>query len=609
MVRRRLILPRRRLLICLSPVLLALAACTQVAPARTGESAAQNPAKSPAKSPEAREESTAAPSEPTPAKPAETPKAVEGVAAAGQSASSGSLLEPPDGKWLTDENGQQYFILEVPRVEGQYVWIADDEVRLRGGLPLKLVRHDDKTFYAKIIKVEPGAGSPLRAKPPSPQEIEKAADSYKIALPTVSRLRLVPFDAGLPRRGQWRNGFDIGDMNGDGQLDIVHGAARKGSTLPVIFLGDGKGTWRIWQEARFPNDILYDYGDTAAADFNGDGHMDVALSMHVLGLRALVGDGKGAFKLWSEGLDYRRPKAGDAPPGFSSRAIKAVDWDGDKRPDVLALGEGMHLNTSNEKAEVAANASFGPAVYLNSGRGTWVRKDQGTDSGQIFGDSLATGDFDGDGRLDFVTAASFVGRQDIVHLGRGDSWETAKLELRPRGYVTAVAAADFDGDGRDDAAVAYVNSELGVLRSGIDLFLARPGKDGLSWERRGLTAVDGRLGFYALDAGDLDGDKSADLVALTGDGQVNIFLAESQGSFARAELPAGAVASEPGCRGYDVHVVDIDRDGRGEIVADFAGEQGTAQILQSMGPEGIKVSCPSEGAIRAWKTVVAEESR
>jgi hypothetical protein len=377
----------------------------------------------------------------------------------------------------------------------------------------------------------------------------------------------------------------------------------------VIFLGDGKGTWRLWTEARFPDNLRYDYGDTAAGDFNGDGKMDVALAMHVLGLRALVGDGKGGFKLWSEGLDYRTPQAGDPPPGFSSRAIRVADWNGDKRPDVLALGEGMHLNVANEKPQVAAGSSFGPAIYLNGGKGTWTRKDQGTDSAQIFGDSLATGDFDGDGRMDFITAASFVGREDIVHLGRGDSWETMKLQLRPRGYVTAVAAADFDGDGRDDAAVAYINSEMGVLRSGIDLFLSRSGQDGLSWERRGLVAVDGRVGFYALAAGDLDGNKSPDLVALTGEGQVHIFLAESKGSFARAELPAGGVTSEPGCRGYDVHVVDIDGDGRGEIVADFAGEQGTAQILQSMSPEGLKASCPSEGSIRAWKTVVAEGAK
>jgi FG-GAP-like repeat/FG-GAP repeat len=591
----------------LSPLFLlaVAAACTQAAPARTGESAAAATPAAP------REERPAPPAEaaapaPVPAKPAGTPAGVEGVGLVGQPLAPSSELEPPDGKWLTDETGQQYFILEVPRIEGQFVWVSEDEVRLRGGLPLKLLRYDDKTFYAKITKVDPAANAPVRSNKTTPQDLEKAAASYKVELPVVSRLRFVPFDTGLPRRGQWRNGFDIGDMNGDGQLDIIHGAARKGAARPVVFLGDGKGTWRVWQEARFPDTVRYDYGDVAVADWNGDGQMDVALGMHILGLRALVGDGKGGFKLWTEGLDYRTPRAGDPPPGFSSRAITAVDWNGDKRPDLLALGEGMHLNVAGEKPEVAeAGSSFGPAVYLNEGSGAWVRQDQGTDSGQLFGDSLATGDFNGDGRRDFVTSASFVGRQDLIHLGREKGWEKARLELRPRGYVTAVAAGDFDNDQRDDVAVAYINSELGVLRSGIDVFLARPGKDGLSWERHGLAAVDGRNGYFAMDTGDLDGDKLVDLVALTDDGQVHIFLGASQGSFARAELPAGPAVAEPGCRGYDVRLVDFDQDGRDEIVADFAGEQGTAQILQSMGPEGLKASCPSEGAIRAWKAMPA----
>src|SRR5215204_6608872 len=31
--------------------------------------------------------------------------------------------EPPDGKWLTDEKGRQYFLEEVPKVEGWYLWM------------------------------------------------------------------------------------------------------------------------------------------------------------------------------------------------------------------------------------------------------------------------------------------------------------------------------------------------------------------------------------------------------------------------------------------------------------------------------------------------------
>ena len=70
-------------------------------------------------------------------------------------------------------------------------------------------------------------------------------------------MRFAPFGEGLPTSGQWREGFRIADMNEDGHPDIVHGPRRKEAGPPVIFLGDGKGSWTRWAEARFPS-LPYD---------------------------------------------------------------------------------------------------------------------------------------------------------------------------------------------------------------------------------------------------------------------------------------------------------------------------------------------------------------
>ena len=128
-------------------------------------------------------------------------------------------------------------------------------------------------------------------------------------------------------------------MNGDGNLDIVFGPSRKGRPWPNIFLGDSQGHWRPWSEARYPR-LGYDYGDVAVADYNGDGHQDVVLSAHLRGIVALVGDGKGGFELWTEGLEMETPGAGGDASTFSSRAIDAIDWNHDGHPDLVALGEG-----------------------------------------------------------------------------------------------------------------------------------------------------------------------------------------------------------------------------------------------------------------------------
>jgi FG-GAP-like repeat/FG-GAP repeat len=497
--------------------------------------------------------------------------------------------QPPDGKWLTDGEGRKYFVEKLQKAGAPFLRLDDKTVRTRWGITIDVVKEDDQFFYYKVYRTE-GSFPAIRLTPEvSPEEARKIEASYAVDTAESRRLTFTPFGKGLPATGQWRNGFDIADMNGDGHPDIVHGPARKSLTNPTIFLGDGKGSWRRWSEARYPR-LPFDYGDAAAADFNGDGKMDFALGMHLRGLAALVGDGKGNFSDWGKGLDLQVPQPGNDGGGFSSRAVATLDWNHDGRPDILALGEGPRLNlASRDQARPSASSeSFGVVVYLNQGDGTWVRKDQGTSSSEIFGDSLALGDFNGDRREDFATGSGVMGRRSLVNFSRADgAWNSMDLaDVRP-GYIRSVTAADFNGDGLDDLAVGYISYQLEAWRSGIDIFYAHA--DG-SWTRRPLASVEDRTEVSALDHGDLDGDGKLDLVALTGTGETWIFLGDGKGFFTREAAP-GIAAVDGGCRGYHVQLADLDGDGKDEIVAGFAGEASAM-----FAPD----RCLSGGALQAW---------
>lgn len=507
-----------------------------------------------------------------------------------------SAPQPPNGKWLKDDQGRLYFVEKLRKVEGQYRRIDDHTVRTVWGVPIEVVREDDRYFYYKVFKVDATPQVSPVNRPPSAADLARIAATYKMDVPESHRLRFLDFGKGLPTSGQWREGFVLADLNGDGHLDIVNAPPRKGLSPPVVYLGDGKGSWRRWQEvefARFP----YDYGDIAVTDLDGDGHPDLVLAMHLKGFTALLGDGKGHFtRRWDKGLDFLEPgKGADESNAFSSKSIAVVNWNHDARPDILALGEGPRLNLSANRAEPGAmgsGQSYGPVLYLNQGDGSWKRKDQGTGREQVFGDSITVGDFNGDGRPDFAIGSGVMGRRDLVYLGREDGgWDKVELDVRPAAYVRAVLAADFDHDGRSDLAVGYISFEGAVWRSGIDVFYSRPGG---KWERRTLAVKDGSDGFTALGAGDLDGDGNLDLVALTGDGDTWVFLGDGKGFFTHEA--AGIPTYGPGCNGVRVRLGDLDGDGKDEIVASWSGEYSAMYA-----PE----KCRSEGGLRAWKAVAA----
>jgi hypothetical protein len=495
----------------------------------------------------------------------------------GAEPSAPTTPEPPGG-WLRDDQGRQYYVDKVPKNHAHRV----DRKTVLGqwGFPLDVVREDGQFYYYKVYKPIPVA-PPAPNPGPSAEERQKILDSYRVDVKASERLHFVPFDKGLPKSGQWRQGFAIGDMNGDGHPDIVFPPPRKASTpVPMIFLGDGKGDWSLWRDAKFPS-LAYDYGDVQVGDFNGDGIPDLAFGVHLRGLIVLLGDGKGGFHNASTGLDF----AHDGKPGFSTQALQIVDWKGNGKPDILALGEGPVL--------MGRSLSYphGVALYLNQGNGTWKRVSGEKRSARdlvddIYGRSLTVGDFEGTGHPGFATSTSVGDRRDLVHLWQPNGgWNTITVnEIRPMAYVWSVASADFDGDGRADLAVAYSSFELSAWRSGVDIIYSRPGG---RWERRPLFIETAKEGPVALGVGDLLGDGQKDLVALTAKGEMLVFLADGKGFFTQEKAPPPAFPGS--CKGAHVALADLDGDGRDEIVASFSDEH------QASG------RCASDGGVTAWK--------
>jgi hypothetical protein len=140
-------------------------------------------------------------------------------------------------------------------------------------------------------------------------------------------------------------------------------------------------------------------------------------------------------------------------------------------------------------------------------------------------DSLATGDFNGDGKLDI---AAIKDGAWAVYLGNGDGTfrQSVQYGIKVGGgvYGYYITTGDFNGDGKLDVLVASAESD----NTYISLFSGK-GDGTFEYPPRQIWGGEGTVGFV----NDYNGDGKLDLSMITGSAldQIQVLLGNGDGTF------------------------------------------------------------------------------
>lgn len=269
--------------------------------------------------------------------------------------------------------------------------------------------------------------------------------------------------------GDRPQGLSVADYNMDGHLDLAIG---NGESTVSIMLGDGTGALTFGGE--------YDAGffvlpsDMISADLDHDNDIDIVVSSEANSVYVLLNNGDGSFAA---------PVFHPVINGITS--IANADINNDTNPDVV----------------VAAGSTNKVFVLYGNGAGSFSTP-IGFDTIPVPFD-VQIGDMDNDGDLDLVVCTFFA--QVAVHLNNGSGNFSTRMDFTCELVPADIKLGDMDSDGDLDVMVATLSN----IPASIAMML-NDGTGVLSPQYDFLGSNNAR----GVAIGDFNGDSGPDVAAV-----------------------------------------------------------------------------------------------
>jgi Flp pilus assembly secretin CpaC len=314
----------------------------------------------------------------------------------------------------------------------------------------------------------------------------------------------------------------IADFNGDGHPDLA--VANQTDGTVSILLGNGDGTFAAQTTVTLPaGTAKVSPSALATGDFDGDGNLDIAVTDSANNdVIILFGDGRGNFAPSATAPTY--------PTGTAPVALLVSDFNGDSIPDLAVVDQG-----------VTGSAGSVSILFENTIRGrtnTFLPKTDYTVGKTPT--AIASGVFFTGG---FTSLAVTNGADSTVSIlvGQGTNGVAngkfclarnlpacdvpSTLAPFPTGSGPAgIAVADFNGDGKPDLAITHSTDT-----SGNSISILKGNGDGTFGTGTEFPAGSGPVGIVA---GNFTGTNTDLAVADKSGNNVDILVGNGDGTFA-----------------------------------------------------------------------------